>query len=513
MFFFEAARALTTKQAGFFLQTGSVQLLTGEVLGTLQRLPDQSVHCVVTSPPYYNLRDYGTAEWVGGTDPACDHLMPADRRQRDNSGGVYRDSFNQDGPQQARRRQYPGTCAKCGAVRIDDQVGLENTPEDYTAKLVAISREIRRVLRDDGLYWLNLGDCYASHDRGQQPPQTLRPKMDYGQSNQGFSTRTLRFVGGDNSDKRRQHNKTGTPCPPGGDYKPKDLIGVPWMVAQALRRDGWYLRSSNIWAKRTQMPESVEDRPTAAHEYIFQFAKRPHYFYDRFAVKEYMQSAPHAPGNRHLAPGKVDARHMEDRIWSASDDGRNLRNVWWFAPMPFPELHFAVFPPLLPETCIKASTSEHGNCAQCGAPWRRIVKRRGQPTSDMKANPEAYLHDPTKRKLGAGYQFWLDETPEETAGWEPTCGCDMQERKPAVVLDPFSGAGTTCLVAAQLCRHGIGIDLNPNYNEIARKRIAREGIDVVITDMRQANAGPEKTATVSNRSGRRRRRVHPAIAD
>lgn len=464
MFFFEAARPLATKRAGFFLETGSVQLLTGEVVQTLQRLPDQSVHCVVTSPPYYNLRDYGTAEWIGGTDPTCDHT----------------------GAQ--------GTCAKCGAVRIDDQIGLENTPEDYAQQLVNVSREIRRVLRDDGLYWLNLGDCYAAHDRGTQPPQTIRPKLSYGQSNQGFATQSRAGRGSD-------------------EYKPKDLIGVPWMVAQALRRDGWYLRSSNIWAKRTQMPESVEDRPTAAHEYIFQFAKRPHYFYDRFAVKEYMQSAPHAPGNRHLAPGKVDARHMEDRIWSASDDGRNLRNVWWFAPMPFPELHFAVFPPLLPETCIKASTSEHGNCAQCGAPWRRIVKRRGQPTSDMKANPEAYLHDPTKRKLGAGYQFWLDETPEETAGWEPTCGCDMQERKPAVVLDPFSGAGTTCLVAAQLCRHGIGIDLNPNYNEIARKRIAREGIDVVVTDMRQANAGPEKAAAISNRSGRRRRRVHHAIAD
>jgi DNA modification methylase len=223
------------------------QLLHGDCLDILPTLAAGSVHCVVTSPPYYGLRDYGTADWDGG-DAECDHV------QRTNKHGG---TSNRPGLE-SQTYEYRDICGKCGAVRVDRQIGLEQTPEEYVAKLVAVFREVRRVLRDDGVCFLNLGDSYAGA----------------GYSNHANTGGAQVEQGG------KQRHLTGT------GLKNKDLIGIPWRVAFALQADGWYLRQDIIWAKPNPMPESVTDRCTKAHEYVFLLTKAARYWYDNEAVKE-----------------------------------------------------------------------------------------------------------------------------------------------------------------------------------------------------------------------------------
>ena len=293
-------------------------------------MPEQSVHCCVTSPPYWGLRDYG----------------------------------------------------------VDGQLGLESTPEEYVAKMVEIFREVRRVLRDDGTLWLNLGDSYA------------------GQAKAGDK----RFGNPEFNKNRPSRERTKTPgkaVPPG--LKPKDLIGIPWMVAFALRADGWHLRQDIIWHKPNPMPESVKDRCTKAHEYIFLLAKSAQYYYDNEAIKEDAKpesekrykstfhtgkkeiSGQGRPGNASNTPGY--------KKWTGK---RNKRSVWTVTTKPFKGAHFAVFPPTLVEPMVKAGCPEKG-----------------------------------------------------------------------IVLDPFMGSGTVAEVALKLNRRFIGIELNPEYCKIAKNRISK----------------------------------------
>jgi len=330
-------------------QQPTVRLYRGDCLDVLRRLTAGSVHCVVTSPPYWGLRDYGVA----------------------------------------------------------GQLGLESTPEEYVAKLVGIFREVRRVLRPDGTVWLNLGDSYYSDIGGGSVTCTV---------NAG----PIRTLG--------RRNK-----PPHGTLKPKDLVGIPWRVALALQADGWYLRSDIIWHKPNAMPESVRDRPTKSHEYLFLFAKSERYYFDSKAVCEPVQadtvprysrgrSAAHkyadgGPGNQTLArsldhmrelPAIGGATHAA-RL-TTSDGGpnrpmtphatRNIRSVWTIPTQPYKGAHFATFPRRLVSPCIKA-------------------------------------------------------------------GCPVG----GVVLDPFCGSGTTGAEALSLGRDFIGIDLSPAYLKLAQQRI------------------------------------------
>ena len=203
----------------------------------LKNLADKSIDCCVTSPPYFGLRDYGTAAWDGGDD-GCDH--------REFLGGHGEKSILQTNSEGTQSYFYKNNCKKCGAIRIDDQIGLEDTPEIYIENLVAVFREVKRVLKDDGTLWLNLGDSYSGG--GGASGHTSETK------NLGTKTSNYGAV------------KSG-----GKTYglKPKDLIGIPWMAAFALRADGWYLRQDIIWHKPNPMPESVTDRCTKSHEYIF----------------------------------------------------------------------------------------------------------------------------------------------------------------------------------------------------------------------------------------------------
>jgi len=257
----------------------SIRAIHGDCREVLKTLPDESVHCVVCSPPYYGLRDYGIA----------------------------------------------------------GQIGLEATPDAYVAELVAVFREVRRVLRNDGTLWCNLGDSYAAN-RSYQVSQSKHQAHDYGGSN-------------------------ATRVPLG--LKPKDLLGIPWMVAFALRADGWWLRSDVIWSKPNPMPESVTDRPTSAHEHVFLFAKSSRYYFDAEAVKE-PDVAGHKSGNGYV---RVDTKNIGIRLsyggrgqqeqWEPGG-GRNIRNVWTVATQPFSEAHFATFPPALIEPCIKAGCPRGG---------------------------------------------------------------------------------------------------------------------------------------------------------
>lgn len=323
-----------------------ITIYHGDCLDVLKGLPDVSIQCCITSPPYWGLRDYG----------------------------------------------------------IEGQLGLEPTLEEYVSKTVEIFREVKRILRNDGTLWLNLGDSYSGSGRG---PSSMNPAQE-------------------------MWNATV----PNG-LKPKDLCGIPWRVAFALQADGWYLRSDIIWAKPNPMPESVTDRPTKAHEYLFLLTKAAQYYYDAEAVKEPVTGGGHARKSyktpvgwdTSIGEGSHGSFHKSGRAPGVNPkavepgqgikqntsfaeaccdlvESRNLRSVWTISSQPFLQAHFAVFPEALVEPCVKA-------------------------------------------------------------------GCPAG----AVILDPFAGAGTTLKVAKDLECKAIGIELNEEYIKIIEGRIEQNVFD------------------------------------
>ncbi len=443
------------------------EIIQGDALAVLKGLPDESVQCCVTSPPYWGLRDYG----------------------------------------------------------VDDQLGLEKTPEEYVARLVEILSGVKRVLKDDGTLWLNLGDSYATggkqgHRRGER----------FG----GFNGKL----------------PPGNFKPPAG-LKHKDLVGIPWMVAFALRADGWYLRSDIIWAKPNAMPESVIDRPTKAHEYIFLLSKRQKYYYDHAAIKERLSEStlkdgrmfddsyenkraqrdyPGHPGHgAGLIKRKADKQRGHVRRHEGFDDkwdnmskaeqgalGRNKRSVWTVATHPFPEAHYATFPPALIKPCILAGSRLAGRRCDCdeiihtplgegatndptlatgragmnrqrrSGEGRRPITRREQRgyAKQMKKSPHrsqmeeacgsAFAHYIRTDKSGARPLPPALLTDFMGRGWLTEAPPCLHPVEPAdIVLDPFMGAGTTALVCEQLDRDWFGIELNPESIEIAKRRLAK----------------------------------------
>jgi DNA modification methylase len=341
----------------------------------------------------------------------------------------------------------------------EGQIGAEASPEAFVAALVAVFREVRRVLRDDGTCWVNLGDSYVANR---------------GMGNSG------RHVGGDTwggtgMDKR------------GCGLKPKDLVGIPWAVAFALRGDGWWLRSDIIWAKPNVMPESVSDRPTKAHEYLFLLSKSERYFYDADAIRErHVDERPNKTGatarRGQVAMKPTGKNDSPDRWFHAG--GRNARTVWTIPTHSFDEAHFATFPEELPRRCILAGTSEQGACARCGAPMRRVLEAPVEGFKDYEGKwAEQDKQSSGRRMLGrvraareAGGSHENPFPEKKTLGWEPSCECgDTAPRRPCVVLDPFAGSGTTCAVADAHQRDFYGIELNPEYADMARRRVFRDG--------------------------------------
>jgi DNA modification methylase len=430
----------------------TIQLLTGDCRDVLPTLASNSVHCVVTSPPYYGLRDYSTGRWEGG-DSDCDHLAVQPARGNasytNGQGQAYASNLQSWGDRKASV-VFRDTCGKCGARRIDRQIGLEATPDAYIATMVAVFREVRRVLRPDGTCWVNMGDSYASTPSGS---------FDKGGRGSGA-------LEGGGFRANKAHSTIGHGA------KPKDLLMMPARLALALQADGWWLRSDIIWAKPNPMPESCTDRPTSAHEHVFLLTRSARYCYDADAVREPCGDNNHGSPNVNPCAKNTVVRGDSGSLgkWTAEDDarGRNLRNVWTIATAPYAEAHFATYPPALVERCIRAGTSERGCCAACGAPWGRVTEResrqeQAQWTGAARGNG---------RIAGGGHVgrtgTWSVDTT--TTGWSPSCQCNA-ETQPCTILDPFLGSGTTALVADRLQRHCVGIDLSTTYADLARNRV------------------------------------------
>ena len=465
---------LTDNQPGFEIRTGhALQLLRG--------MPDQSIQCCVTSPPYWGLRSYKTEPQVWGGVDACVHEWgdPTRAPYANNLPGPNGRVKNGTCGNQDRPKETGPFCLICGAWR--GELGLEPTPELYVAHLVTIFREVRRVLRNDGTLWLNLGDCYATGGGkiGECPgggAQGARwagrsgkdcdPKR--GQAAEGQPKHIARGAGyrgnhGDDPKWAGQHpgrmkqnglatNSGAAIGPvtqpnrmPIAGLKAKDLVGIPWMAAFALRADGWYLRMDNIWSKKNCMPESVRDRTTKSHEYCFHLSKSERYYYDSDAIMEPLATAegenypararvtgrgdqefaeargndrgksggfpPRKISSRHNfaratkegeVPGASNKQHRLEREPTFAADARNKRSVWTIGTKPFRGAHFAVMPEELAETCVLAGCPRGGT-----------------------------------------------------------------------VVDPFAGAGTVGVVALRHGRQFLGLELNPKYARMAQRRIFR----------------------------------------
>ena len=303
----------------------TVEILQGDCREVLKTLPEGSVNMCVTSPPYFGLRNYKTAVWSGG-DPTCDHIEKVaahggERADRDQSGNIF---------------YYKGTCQKCGATSEDHQIGLEETPEEYIAQLVEVFRGVKRVLRDDGTLWVNIGDSYYNYRSG-----TAFVKQSVAKTNQDLPTHS----------PSRNNKLAG--------LKSKDLIGIPWMLAFALRADGWYLRQDIIWHKPNPMPESMKDRCTKAHEYIFLLSKNKDYYFDYEAIKEPTVKSGGSP--RQFGATEQEGTGRGDIGNTFVDNGTRLkRSVWTVNTKPYKGAHFATFPTELIEPAILAGCPKGG---------------------------------------------------------------------------------------------------------------------------------------------------------
>ena len=305
---------------------GITSFYQGDCRKVLAELPAESVQCVVTSPPYWGLRDFGTGSWQGG-DADCEHTISMPIKWNDPKRGT-----NYTRPEVAHRGGDSSACFLCGAKRIDRQLGLEETPDEFVANMVEVFRAVRRVIRKDGTVWLNLGDSYVSSPAGNFGVGMPAPAD-----------------GGRYRQNKPKMNYNG--------LKPKDLVGIPWRVALALQADGWYLRSDIIWSKPNPMPEPVQDRPTKAHEYIFLLTKSPRYYYDADAIREdskWERWGAQTIGKQYRGINPIDMDTLDDR----REQGRNKRSVWEITTQPYPEAHFATFPEALVKPCILAGTKE-----------------------------------------------------------------------------------------------------------------------------------------------------------
>ena len=460
------------------------EIRQGNALDVLRRMPAESVHCVVTSPPYYGLRDYGLTPSVWGGDPSChhrwgeqivrhEHGTPGPNAQ---AGNTLRDTK----PGKTQRGAY---CGECGAWR--GSLGMEPTVEMYIQHIVHIFREVRRVLREDGTLWLNMGDAYAGSGKGMNGDGTHSAggKQD---TNVGSLTAPVK-----SKRMQRGQGRWG-----GGDsyvpeLKPKNLIGLPWRVAFALQADGWWLRSDIVWAKPNPMPESVRDRPTRAHEYVFLLAKSARYFYDATAIREPYSESSESDA-RDNGNGQRRDRQYPGPLSNGGTipggnrhGGANKRTVWTIATQSFSGAHFATYPEKLVEPCILAGTSEKGVCCITGDPWERVLERTFRPQADVSLAKVEKGSGAKRMDASNGWDgFPRGTTISQTLGWRPTCGDHDTEPVPATVLDPFCGSGTTGVVALRHGRSFIGIELNPEYVDLASNRII--GAAPLLNGMSQA---------------------------
>lgn len=374
------------------------KLLCGDAVAQLATLPDKSIQTCITSPPYYGLRDYGTGKWVGG-DPNCPHYRTS--KASDKTATGHKAMMESGHP--VGDAIYKEVCPLCGAIRVDDQIGLEETPQDYIDRLVKVFREVKRVLKDDGTLWVNIGDSYNSGPTG-----SIKSEKQ--------STNAGSFA--------NMHTKSLV-----ADCKPKDLIGIPWMLAFALRNDGWYLRQDIIFNKRNPMPESVKDRCVKSHEYIFLLSKNSQYYFDYKAIQEEAVTDEHRPHGV-----------VRDRLFNY--DSKRNNNPEAYNPKG-----------------IKFGGNKYGDSKD---PHFQIYSGNEYIPNGLRSKRDVWTVS-VSNYSGAHFATY----PEELI--EPCVLAGSKEGD--TVLDPFSGSGTTGVVALRYNRNYIGIDLNSEYNDIALDRL------------------------------------------
>lgn len=468
------------------ISSPTAQLIQGDARSVLKRLPSESVHMVATSPPYYGLRCYSTDPQVWGGSAQCEHVWGAElppKRARwgdlDTLSGKQASNGGSREMVAALERSTGQFCRLCGAWK--GELGGEPTMGLFIAHLVEVFREVRRVLRRDGVCWLNLGDSFCTE-----------PFM-------GGATRDPKYPEGRN----RPADRPNRQAQPG--LKHKDLMMVPHRTAIALQDDGWYVRADVVWHKTNGMPHPVNDRLVINHEYVFLLAKDEDYFFDHVAAMEPAALNPRGSKRavgptRKLDPNSHNAADGRFKPHTGGRDGdegervhhaeRRGRSVWSIPTQPVREAHFATWPEKLVERMIRIGTSEGGCCGLCAAPYERLTEK-GEPDPEWQRacggdrNGEYHGaavkdYDGTGAQNGSEVKARILESmrPTLTVGWRPTCDCHplfAGDPQPAVVLDPFSGSGTTGRVALRLGRSYRGIELNPEYLELAETRIGLKG--------------------------------------
>ena len=361
----------------------NAEVIHGDALEVLRGMEAESVDCVVTSPPYYSLRDYG----------------------------------------------------------VDGQLGQEPRPSLYLEKLWALFDEAQRVLKKTGVCWVNLGDTYFGGGNGPTGKSAARMA-----------------------------------CANGLWLRPKQLLLIPSRFAIGMQERGWLLRSDVIWHKPNAMPSSVKDRFSCTYEHVFLFVKQGKYWFDLDAVRE-----PFVYPDRVYSPGDHKCARVDNRNMKGLHDGRdtygnpvlgkNPGDTWRIPTAAFPEAHFAVFPPALPQRCIRAGCPAQV-CEECGKPWKRVVE-----LGELRDHPDRENRTVAAEQFDADLNAYKDGgtlgkvRERKTVGWQPTCECNGAT-VPGLVLDPFAGSGTTGMVAVAEGRRFVGIELSPDYCEMARRRIS-----------------------------------------
>ena len=468
------------------------RIITGECRQVLRGMPEESVQAVVTSPPYWGLRDYGLPPTVWGGDPGCDHVWEScGHLHRGGPQGPTGERSNRSGipAQNAAQHIRVGDRCRCGAWR--GQLGLEPDPWLYLDHLVEVFREVRRVLRPDGVLWLNLGDSYATG------------------ANSG------RVMGGENGKHDPIYESGAIPrCQPNRmpieGLKAKDLIGLPWRAALALQADGWWLRQALPWIKRSAMPEPARDRPVTTVEYVFLLTKSRRYFYDHVAAMRpsssrtllRLQQNIEAQQGSFRANGGTRANRSMRAVGGAR---RPLRSTDLFfdslepphgavsgeggflaLDVPggcFKGAHFASFPTSLVEPLLRAATSEAGACPGCGAPWERITAKgrahkewrracgsdasgtyRGQAVKDYDVAGVQNASEIKARVLSGMREV-------VTVAWRKPCRCDFGPPAPCLVLDPFGGSGAVGVAAQKMGLDFVLIELSEEYTGMSLDRI------------------------------------------
>ena len=483
----------------------------GDACSLLSEMPADSVHTVMCSPPYWGLRDYGegTVSVFGGAEN-CSHEWSTETLPTQGGENTAENRPNvgaNESTQGTRIRGGEGVesdrCQKCGAWR--GQLGLEPDVQTYIENLVEIGREIRRVLRADGSWWLNLGDSFAgSGGAGGQWTDESHGSARYD---------------GDGGDSYNDPLNQST-------LRRKSKVLVPHRVAIALQDAGWIVRSDAVWVKPNPMPHPVKDRLNEHKEFLFHLTPNPDYWFDLDAIREPHKESSLRRNNFDASGTSAEAYPTErDGVWIGTEpedalhpNGKNPGDVLEVSVKPFPDAHFAVYPPELCETPIQA-TAPKQVCAACGAPyeratestplWERPLSTVNRPQSkralkrfrdsdldvehlkairavgfgdgDHGDAAQGSMGRVTKRQhdlateakdvLGGYFREFVASPDREHAGWTQTCDCATDTTEAGIVLDPFAGAGTTCLVAKDHGRRFIGIELNAEYVAMAQKRV------------------------------------------